>query len=466
MSSDNLDDLITGLEGRSMYTAPQKSKDDQRKTLQPEGGNEITDADQNPKPRIQKVSKMLRDNKNMEKYYEPRAVSIGLLHYGRDKFSLAEGHKLHLADLFVNENGVDEFGLESKIKTKVARLKQCYAEEDAKRVNISDENLAWMFLIDGFVLLHYICYASLGKLNDLKKIGMDIEAFSHDLFLLENQLPYEVLEDIMTSATKGGANMRNLIDKFIDQTVEDIRGSPSPTSTSTSTSPQQQQPPPAHLLQLLRNRLVGDHDRHKTDEKTKTGKRVGRVNELKSAGIQLKSGREGSLRDDISFASHWITGTLTLPCIAFNDSTAPKLLNLIAFEMCPDFQDDSRVITSYIFFLHSLIDQPDDVKELRKAHVLINNNNNNDAVARSDEEVARLFKEIGSSDVDSIPGAYLEVKELIQKHCEKKWKTWTADAFNNRFSGRWTLFAFAAAIALLVISFSSRLGAPLNLSAK
>ncbi|KAI9162279.1 hypothetical protein LWI28_025723 [Acer negundo] len=222
-----------------MYTATPKPTGDQRQKLQPEGGREITEPVQNPKPPVQgrrsiihtaslirKVSKMLRDNKNMEKYYEPRAVSIGLLHH-------------------------DEIGLHSKIKAKIVRFKQCYAEEDVKRVNISDENLAGMFLIDGFVLLHYICYASLGKLNDMKNIGMDMEAFSQDLFLLENQLPYEVLDDIMTSATKGGVNMRNLIDKFIDQTMRDIRGSPlkSPsatsTSTSTSTSPQQQQPPPA-----------------------------------------------------------------------------------------------------------------------------------------------------------------------------------------------------------------------------
>ncbi|KAI9159618.1 hypothetical protein LWI28_000280 [Acer negundo] len=450
---------------KSMYTA----------TLKQEVGkpnNKITEPDQDSKPLIRKVSKMLRDNKNMEKYYEPRAVSIGLLHHGRDKFSLAEGHKLKLAELFITENGIDEFGLRSKIKTKIEGLKQCYPANDVMRVNINDESLASMFLIDGFALLHYICYASLGKLNDLKKIGMDVEAFSQDLFFLENQIPYEVLDDIMISATKGGANMRNLIDKFINQTVRDIRGSsltsPSPTSTSTSTSisPQQQQPPPAHLLQLLRYRLVGDHDHHETGEKTKTGKRVGRVNDLKSAGIHLKSGREGSLRDNVSFASHWITGTLTLPCIVFNDSTTPKLLNLIAFEMCPDFQNDSQVITSYIFFLNSLIHQVEDITELRKAHVLIINNNNDNAVAGSDEEVARLFKEIGSSVLDSVPEAYLEVKELIQKHCEKKWKSWTAYAFNNRFSGPWTLFAFAAATALLVISFSSRLGTPLNLSAK
>ncbi|KAK2651965.1 hypothetical protein Ddye_011821 [Dipteronia dyeriana] len=426
---DDLDDHQNTRQGRrSMFTA--KHRDNQRQTLQPE----------NSKPRMQKVSKMLRDNKNMEKYYEPRAVSIGLLHYGRDKFSFAEGHKLKLAELFITENGGDEFGLHRKIKAKIVRLKQYYAEEDVKRININDEDLAWMFLIDGFALLHYICYVSLGMLNDLKIIGMDMEAFSQDLFLLENQLPYEVPDDIMTSTAKGSANMRNSIDKFIDQTVRDIRGSP-----LTPPSPQQQQPPLAHLLQLLRNLLVGaDHDHHEKDEKTKTGMQVGRVNELKSAGIQLKSGREGSLRDNFSFTSHWFTGTLTLPCLVVSDSTSPKLLNLIAFEICPDFQNDSQVITSYIFFLHFLVDQPEDVKELRKAHVLIINNNNNKALARSDEEVVRLFKEIRrSSDLDSIPEAYLEVKELIQKHCEKKWKTWM------------TLFALAAAaIAVLDMSFS------------
>ncbi|KAI9160749.1 hypothetical protein LWI28_011182 [Acer negundo] len=112
----------------SKNTTPPKSR--RWQMLQPEGRREITEPDQNPKPKplIRKVSKMLRDNKNMEKYYEPRAVSIGLLHHGRDKFSLVERHKLKLAKLFITENGVDEFGLHSKIKAKIVRLKQCYAK--------------------------------------------------------------------------------------------------------------------------------------------------------------------------------------------------------------------------------------------------------------------------------------------------------------------------------------------------
>ncbi|KAH7557182.1 hypothetical protein JRO89_XS11G0068400 [Xanthoceras sorbifolium] len=454
-SEDDLHHLITDREGKSIYTDRPGSHQQQK--LRSEDGkpsNKITEQE-NSRPRIRKVSDMLRNDRNLEKYYEPRAVSIGPLHYGKNKFSLAEKQKLKVAKLFIKENSLDELIPYNKIKMQIERLKQCYVEEDIKRININDDNLAWKFLFDGFALLHFIRYASIGKLNDLK-IEMNVEAFSQqDLFLIENQIPYQVLDEIMTSLADGGANMRNSIDKFIDQTVRDIRG-PSFRETSSPTS---SQPAPAHLLELLWKRLVGDHEEKKAKTgktetirtgqnqkvKTETGMQIRNVNKLKASGIQLKTGTEGPLRD-ISFASHWFTGTLTLPSLVVDDSTVPKLLNLIAFEMCPDFDNDSQV-TSYIFFLHTLIDRPDDVKELQKAHILHN-------ALESDEEVARLFKEI-CTDLDSIPEAFLEVKDRIQKHCEKKWKTWMG--FNNP----WTLFALAAAIAVLVMSCSSRLGAPL-----
>ena len=53
--------------------------------------------------------------------------------------------------------------------------------------------------------------------------------------------------------------------------------------------------------------------------------------------------------------------TILLPPIIVDDSTRPKFLNLIAYEMCLDFENDFG-ITSYISFLDSLID---DAKESR-----------------------------------------------------------------------------------------------------
>ncbi|RYR40860.1 hypothetical protein HN51_026829 [Arachis hypogaea] len=52
-------------------------------------------------------------------------------------------------------------------------------------------------------------------------------------------------------------------------------------------------------------------------------------------------------------------------------STAPFFLNLVAHEMWPNFRNNFE-ISSFIVFMNSLIDQPEDVKELRLADVLIN----------------------------------------------------------------------------------------------
>ena len=72
---------------------------------------------------------------------------------------------------------------------------------------------------------------------------------------------------------------------------------------------------------------------------------------------------------DIFFSTLLCFGFLWLPPIIVDDSTRPKFFNLIAYEMCSDFNNDYGVI-SYISFLDSLIDEANDVKELRKAGIL------------------------------------------------------------------------------------------------
>ena len=73
--------------------------------------------------------------------------------------------------------------------------------------------------------------------------------------------------------------------------------------------------------------------------------------------------------EDIFFSTLLCFGFLWLAPIIVDDSTRPKFFNLIAYEMCADFNNDYGVI-SYISFLDSLIDEANNVKELRKAGIL------------------------------------------------------------------------------------------------
>ena len=120
-----------------------------------------------------------------------------------------------------------------------------------------------------------------------------------------------------------------------------------------------------------------------------------------------------------------------------DDSTRPKFLNLIAYEMCLDFENDFG-ITSYISFLDSLIDEASDVKMLRKARILHN-------LLGSDEEVAQLFNKIGTDLVPN-PYIYLNVKLQIQGFCDCKCTTWMAQFIHDHFSSPWTFLAFCGVL--------------------
>ena len=135
---------------------------------------------------------------------------------------------------------------------------------------------------------------------------------------------------------------------------------------------------------------------------------------------------------------------LMLPEITVDDTTAPTFLNLIAYEMCPDFGNNFE-ICSFVAFMDSLIDHPEDVKELRAAKVLHN-------ALGSDEEVAKLFNTI-STDLVPDTESYSHVRCQIEKHYRSKYRTWIALGYHTYFSNPWAIIAFHAALVALVLTF-------------
>ncbi|RVW83073.1 hypothetical protein CK203_040747 [Vitis vinifera] len=116
---------------------------------------------------------------------------------------------------------------------------------------------------------------------------------------------------------------------------------------------------------------------------------------------------------------------------------------MVAYEMCAEVPDDNGV-ASYICFLDNLIDHADDVKELRSKHILYN-------LLGSDEDVAQLFNKIANDFVEHRE-AYGGVKDSIQKHIEKRWNTWIAEALSNYLRSPWTFMALIAAVLILIVS--------------
>jgi hypothetical protein len=162
--------------------------------------------------------------------------------------------------------------------------------------------------------------------------------------------------------------------------------------------------------------------------------------ELKKVGIHFMSSQTIALMD-VKFKSSYFHGTLKLPSITIDESTRSMLFNLVAYETSAAL--NPLWVTSYICFMDSLIDDADDVKELRSKGIIINFHG-------LDQQVADLFNHMGSFlEPDTV---YNDVKREINEQCESIVKKWVAQWQQTYFQSPWAFFAFAAAAVGLALT--------------
>ncbi|XP_043692945.1 UPF0481 protein At3g47200-like [Telopea speciosissima] len=373
---------------------------------------------------IDKVPTILRDIEKHKDCFDPMVVSIGPYHKrdkdkdGKPKFDRVEKLKASIAKEFI--------GGDSKKLLKfdeVSRNARAYYEKTST-ADFSDDQFTSMMFLDGCFVLHFIDCLLNQKSGDTKMKTDQIAFVLRDLFLLENQLPFLVLQALM-SFKHSENEWLVLIHKFVKI----------PLRLQNRTSPERDDKP-AHLLDLLRKKLIEmrNDDWHSFRS----------VIELKKAGIKCKKINGGSLRD-IKFEDRFISGDLFLPQLFIDDSTKPILLNLVAYEASPDGPSD-YVVASYIVLLDALIDHPEDVKELRSKGILQN-------LLGSDQQVADLFNELSINLVPS-SSEYLEVKRKIEKYNKNKISIWMTDFRRTHFSSPWTIVAFFVAGSIILLTFA------------
>ncbi|MBA0875930.1 hypothetical protein Goshw_000841, partial [Gossypium schwendimanii] len=180
--------------------------------------------DPSTKPLIQRVPSTLGRHKGFKKYFKPKVISIGPFHHGNSAFLESEKLKLKLAAHFVEKIGVDKDTLYNNMKTEIDGFKKCYHPEVLEKYSNDDEKLAGMFFVDSCAILQAV-YMRYGEGLDRTSIGLflknELLTFVYtDLFLLENQIPFRVLE-LLTSSSENGEKFMKAIIRFIDSTVKE-----------------------------------------------------------------------------------------------------------------------------------------------------------------------------------------------------------------------------------------------------
>ncbi|KAH6772178.1 hypothetical protein C2S51_010582 [Perilla frutescens var. frutescens] len=424
---------------------------------------------------IQKVPPQIRRRINMQRddqIYDPVMVSIGPYHHGKPELRRAEEFKHLCLDWRAGGDEKKKALFYSKILEQIGEIRDSYAEVTIVE-KYDDKSLALMMLLDASMIIDFIHNYNYQGMKGKSSSFLDWQRclgarsgplMVRDMMVMENQIPFQVLKMLINLLYE-----REEAGLFLPRFLSHKMG----IELKHAGIPQEKEDPPIHFLEsfwrvLVKKRtdtllkpeiecsnniggnrslvLSGLSMREEMNNDTDISYTHRSVMDLKAKGIRVMPNSNSTLSPrDITFRpSGGCFSQLQLPIQYVSDQTLVVCSNMIAFEVLP-YGCTSLVMLSYVIFMKSLIQSPEDVKELQERGVLLNRLANL-------EKVVEVFKEIdtfGLHDQD----IFKDVKRRIEEHCSSRAKTWFAELIYTRFRTPWTAIALFAAVILLCLTF-------------
>ncbi|CAL9028827.1 unnamed protein product, partial [Prunus brigantina] len=409
---------------------------------------------------IFKVPEVIR--RHNEQAYEPNIVSIGPFHHGKEKFQFFENVKhWYFTRLISSTENVSLDSLIEGIMELAKSAQDCYVAYPLDG-DLDKKYFVEMMIFDGCFLLELFRKAFTFELrnendplqneNDpVFNVSCMQEHLYHDLLLLENQLPWSVLECLYNltansdSPSQRGVSLTSLVLNFFRQSDADI------LMLNSNLKPKYKI---LHILDLIRAVIVFELDgeeQHKKklpveEQQKKKGpklpQRIPNATSLSEAGVQFEARQnkeegKGECIMNIKFKN----GVFTIPPLGIDESTEPLFRNLIAFEQC--YHDCLHKITSYAVLMDNLIDSREDIDFLCEKGILANWLNPDDA--------AQFFNKL--YDDTTVMGYYYSgLSDDVNNYYKTNWHKFMETLRRDYFSTPWRIISFVAAFILLVLT--------------
>ncbi|XP_022722236.1 UPF0481 protein At3g47200-like [Durio zibethinus] len=420
-------------------------------------------SEKSPEPCISLVPNYL--HRANEKAYEPQVISIGPYHRHKNHLVAMKEQKIHfLQKLLEERGGIDVSVYVMKMRKLEVKARKCYAEPVS---DLDSDDFVKVLLLDGVFIVQIIRL----HLNESQENLPDVVgysngfylALSHDLLLVENQLPFFVLWELFCMIeNRDDKDMifKKAICKMLDKIVPDKRQRQREDPTSLRLSDIK------HLLDFTYHYCfhpstsevvngdpncfrscikylldLGYHCCCPPSTSQKKNDFIRCATELKEAGIKFKL-VDGNTRFnfDIKFAN----GTLHIPKIKIGDYTEPFLRSLIAYEQL--FLADRKHVSDFMIVMDYLIDTPKDV-EILCQHRIIKN------MLGNDKAVATMINGLVVGVIYSpCSFYYTKVFDEINEHRSKRWHRWMANLNHNYFNSPWALISCLAAALILLLT--------------
>ncbi|XP_008229159.1 PREDICTED: UPF0481 protein At3g47200-like [Prunus mume] len=367
--------------------------------------------------------------KDKEEVYVPHLLSIGPFQRGLQSQAM-EAIKPWYLHCLLERKPTPTTVLEDfvgAIRDMEQDCRNCYEEN----IDLTSGDFVEMMVVDGCFIIELF-----RKYSRLVPIENDDPVFHrpwmhsiliNDLLLLENQLPWRVIECLFNLTRESNAgkkySLSELSLKYFEgytlgmrqEVGEELKGK--------------------HLLDLVkisllpsRAQLEFEFEEH-LDQTSSL--RMPSVTELVKAGVLFKRGiGEGMF--NISFQN----GVMRIPRIRVHKNGESLFRNLVAYEQC----ETASIITSYAALLEQLITSDKDVEYLAGRGIIEN---------VLGHDISLIFSSL-SNDVRPRNCCYLNLYGQVEKYCRNGWNLYKG-VLRTYFKEPLALVNFATAVVLVTV---------------
>lgn len=362
--------------------------------------------------------------------YTPKVVSIGPFHHkSHPRLQNMERHKLLYCKAFLERTQTSLDSWIRYIEEVEPDFRRCYSDT----LEFSKKELVDIILVDSGFIIELFCRIISGTWSRDDRFLATPLLFTNivqDLCLLENQLPFFVLEGLFNlsfASTSSGISFLELTLFYFDN----YNRSNLVFNNNTNIR---------HFTDLIRTFHL-QHPLNRRPSRTDTYvKHFPSATELLEAGVSFKVNIHSKCLLDLRFSE----GVLQIPQLEVEDSTEILLRNMIALELC--HYPYESYITDYAKVLDLLINTSRDVDVLVRKNVLVNWQEDN-------ASVANLFNGLLKNVIRGNDNShYLTICQDLNAFCKNPWNNSKSTLRQDYCKSPWQTAATIAGIVLLILS--------------
>ncbi|XP_030541860.2 UPF0481 protein At3g47200-like [Rhodamnia argentea] len=372
------------------------------------------------------------------KAYKPRVVSVGPYHHGEEQLMLIEQHKPRLFSAMLDRTRDYGAGLDHYFEA-VASLETGIRDSYSEALDQETSVFIEMMVLDAcFIVEMFRVFAQVIRpdANDpLFSMRWIFTSLTLDLLLIENQIPFIVLQtiyDLSSSPSEANTSLNEIALEFFNYALR---------LPAERLERHYQVSNVTHLLDLFRMGIIGHLDlEHPGWVDEESLQLIPSTKQLQLAGIKFEP-RESDELISVVFDD----GVLRIPPLTLDFFTSSFFLNCVAFEQ--SYRYCSSHITNYMILMRCLVRSALDAEFLSQRNIITN-------FLGTDEEVTRFFNDLAKDVMFDMKKSYLaELFEQVNRYHQNKWHVQRTGIKREYFGSPWSFISAAAAFILLVLTF-------------